>query len=99
MNELFLRIVNMSIASSWLVLAVLILRFVLGKAPQVDTYAFVGHRGDTAGLSRSPGKPVQFDPKRQYISGKAPDRSEFSYTDRHSCYGRQDQRISGRSLL
>ena len=34
MNELFLRIVNMSIASSWLVLAVLILRFVLGKAPR-----------------------------------------------------------------
>ena len=33
MNELFLKIINMSISASWLVLAVLILRFVLKKAP------------------------------------------------------------------
>ena len=32
MNELFLKIINMSISASWLVLAVLILRFVLKKA-------------------------------------------------------------------
>ena len=34
MNELFLKIVNMSISASWLVLAVLVLRFVLRKAPK-----------------------------------------------------------------
>ena len=34
MNELFLNIVNMSISASWLVLVVLILRFVLKKAPK-----------------------------------------------------------------
>lgn len=34
MNELFLKIINMSILASWLVLAVLILRFVLKKAPK-----------------------------------------------------------------
>ena len=34
MNELFLKIVNMSISASWLVLAVLILRLVLKKAPK-----------------------------------------------------------------
>ena len=34
MNELFLKIVNMSISASWLVLVVLILRFVLKKAPK-----------------------------------------------------------------
>ncbi len=34
MNELFLKITNMSISASWLVLAVLILRFVLKKAPK-----------------------------------------------------------------
>ena len=34
MNELFLKIINMSISASWLVLAVLILRFVLKKAPK-----------------------------------------------------------------
>lgn len=34
MNELFLKIVNMSISASWLVLAVLVLRFVLKKAPK-----------------------------------------------------------------
>ncbi len=34
MNELFLKIVNRSIAASWLVLAVLLLRFALKKAPR-----------------------------------------------------------------
>ena len=34
MNELFLKIINMSISASWLVLAVLILRIVLKKAPK-----------------------------------------------------------------
>ena len=34
MNELFLKIINMSISASWLILAVLILRFVLKKAPK-----------------------------------------------------------------
>lgn len=34
MNELFLKIINMSISASWLVLAVLILRFVLKKSPK-----------------------------------------------------------------
>ena len=34
MNELFLKIINMSISASWLVLAVLILIFVLKKAPK-----------------------------------------------------------------
>lgn len=34
MTELFLKIVNMSISASWLVLAVLLLRFALKKAPK-----------------------------------------------------------------
>ena len=34
MSEMFLRIVNMSISAGWLVLAVLVLRFVLKKAPR-----------------------------------------------------------------
>lgn len=34
MNNLFLKFINMSLAASWLVLAVLILRFVLTKAPK-----------------------------------------------------------------
>ena len=34
MNELFLKIINMSISASWLVLVVVILRFVLKKAPK-----------------------------------------------------------------
>ena len=34
MTELFLKIVNMGISASWLVLAVLVLRFVLKKAPK-----------------------------------------------------------------
>ena len=34
MSELFLKIINMSISASWLVLAVLLLRFALKKAPK-----------------------------------------------------------------
>ena len=34
MNEIFLKIVNMSISASWLVLAVLLLRVILKKAPK-----------------------------------------------------------------
>lgn len=34
MNELFLKTINMSISASWLILAVLILRFALKKAPR-----------------------------------------------------------------
>ena len=34
MNDLFLKIINMSISASWLVLAVLLLRFALKKAPK-----------------------------------------------------------------
>jgi len=34
MNELFLKIINMSVSASWLVLAVLLLRLVLKKAPK-----------------------------------------------------------------
>ena len=34
MSELFLRIVNMSISASWLVLAILLLRLILKKAPR-----------------------------------------------------------------
>ena len=34
MNVLFLKIINMSISASWLVMAVLILRLVLKKAPK-----------------------------------------------------------------
>ena len=34
MNELFLKLINMSISASWLILAVLILRLILKKAPK-----------------------------------------------------------------
>lgn len=34
MTDLFLKIINMSIAASWLILAVLLLRLVLKKAPK-----------------------------------------------------------------
>ena len=34
MNELFLKILNMSISASWLILAVLLCRFILKKAPK-----------------------------------------------------------------
>ena len=44
MTGLFLKIVNMSIAASWLVLAVLVLRFVLKKAPKYDTIIKKGER-------------------------------------------------------
>lgn len=45
--ELFLKIVNMSISAGWLILAVLLLRFVLKKAPKwifVLLWGFVGIR-------------------------------------------------------
>ena len=34
MNELFLKIINMGISAIWLILAVLLLRLVLKKAPK-----------------------------------------------------------------
>ncbi len=34
MKEVFLRTVNMSISAGWMILAVLILRFLLKKAPK-----------------------------------------------------------------
>ena len=34
MGDLFLKILNMSIAASWLILAVVVLRFLLKKAPK-----------------------------------------------------------------
>ena len=34
MSELFLKILNMSISAGWVVLAVIVLRFVLKKAPR-----------------------------------------------------------------
>ena len=40
MNELFLKIINMSISASWLILAVLILRLVLKKAPKWSMFCF-----------------------------------------------------------
>ena len=42
MNELFLKIINMSISASWLILAVLILRLVLKKAPKWVNVLFWG---------------------------------------------------------
>lgn len=42
MTEFFLKIVNMSIAASWIVLAVLLLRFVLKKAPKWITVLLWG---------------------------------------------------------
>lgn len=47
MNEIFLKLLNMSITASWLVLAVILLRFVLKRAPKwLNTvlWAFVGFR-------------------------------------------------------
>lgn len=47
MSELFLKIVNMSISATWLVLAVLVLRFALKKAPKwshVLLWGLVGFR-------------------------------------------------------
>ena len=34
MDDVFLKLVNLSISASWLILAVLVLRFVLKKAPK-----------------------------------------------------------------
>ena len=45
MSDLFLKIVNMSISASWLVVAVLILRLVLKKAPKWVNVLLWGHRG------------------------------------------------------
>lgn len=45
MNELFLKIINMSISASWLILAVLILRLVLKKSSQVGQCSALGYRG------------------------------------------------------
>ena len=49
MNELFLKIIkkiiNMSISASWLILAVLILRLVLKKAPKWVNVLALGYRG------------------------------------------------------
>ena len=42
MTELFLNIVNMSISASWVVLAVLLLRFLLKKAPKWITVLLWG---------------------------------------------------------
>ena len=42
MNELFLKIINTSISASWLILAVLILRFILKKAPKWVNILFWG---------------------------------------------------------
>ena len=47
MSTVFLKIVNMSISASWLILAVLVLRLVLKKAPKwvsVLLWGFVGLR-------------------------------------------------------
>ena len=38
MSDLFLNILNMSIAASWLILAVVLLRFLLKKAPVSYTH-------------------------------------------------------------
>ena len=56
MNELFLKIINMSISASWLVLAVLLLRFVLKKAPQVGQCPALGHRSSAAGFPHFPSR-------------------------------------------
>jgi beta-lactamase regulating signal transducer with metallopeptidase domain len=42
MSEIFLKVLNMSIAASWLILAVLLLRLVLKKAPKWITVALWG---------------------------------------------------------
>ena len=39
MEEVFLKLVNMSIAASWLILAVIVLRLLLKKAPKSITLA------------------------------------------------------------
>ena len=42
MSEAFLKVVNMSLSASWLVLAVLILRVILKKSTQMDQCTAVG---------------------------------------------------------
>jgi len=42
MNEVFLKVLNMSIAASWLILAVVVLRLVLKRAPKWITVALWG---------------------------------------------------------
>ena len=42
MNELFLKVVNMGISASWLILAVLVLRFFMKKAPKWITVMLWG---------------------------------------------------------
>lgn len=42
MNEVFLKVLNMSIAASWLILAVMLLRFVLKRAPKWIAVALWG---------------------------------------------------------
>ena len=47
MNEIFVKLVNMSIAAGWLIIAVLLLRLLLKKAPRWITcllWAFVAIR-------------------------------------------------------
>ena len=50
MSELFLEILNMSISASWLVLAVLILRLVLKKAPKWTSVLLLGYRSSSITL-------------------------------------------------
>ena len=47
MSDLFINLLNMSITASWLVLAVIVLRFLLKKAPKwinAVLWSFVGFR-------------------------------------------------------
>ena len=44
MNELFLKIINMSISASWLVLVVLILRLRSEESSQMGQCSALGHR-------------------------------------------------------
>ena len=52
MSELFLKIVNMSISASWIVVAVLALRFCLEKAPKWVNVLRLGHCRCTDWFSR-----------------------------------------------
>ena len=54
MSSFFLKIVNMSIAASWLILAVVLLRVVLKKAPKWINVLLWGYRSFSIDL------PVQF---------------------------------------
>ena len=55
MSDLFLTIINMSISASWLVLTVLLLRFVLKKAPKWVNVLLWGI-GQSGWLSHSPSR-------------------------------------------